>query len=79
MLPDKTIFSEKGEFQRQLTRLNFKSQIMQMCASESGTQNGETFPRINWSSDRPWRRAGIWILLGPLGLAGVLPGGPVIF
>ena len=52
------------------------SQIIQIGASASGTQKGETFPRINWSSDSPWRSAGIWILLGPLGLAGVLPGGP---
>ena len=51
---------------------------MHTGASASGTQNGETFPRISWSSDKPWSKAGIWTLLGPPGLAGVLPGGPVV-
>ena len=56
--------------------VNLASQIMQLAASESGIQKGATFPIINWSSLSPWRDSGIPASVGPLGFAGVLPGGP---
>ena len=61
---------------RLLTIVNLVSHIMHDAASVSGIQKGDTFPNINWSSFRPCKDSGIPALLGPFGLAGVLPGGP---
>ena len=58
--------------------VNLASQIIQLGASESGTQKGATFPNINWSSFRPCKDSGMPAFVGPLGLAGVLPGGPPV-
>ena len=52
---------------------------MHTAASVSGIQKGETLPSISCSSDIPCNNSGIPAVLGPFGLAGVLPGGPESF